>query len=424
MAFRAPLFFLTGLVWLLLSAAVGLALFLGIVLGHPLPSFLRLLHVHGALVGGVAQLILGALLAFIPALQMSGRNRPESHPILYVFINAGAFGMLMGFGVGEPKLVGASGIFVILTFLALSGDAIWYGRRSLVSPPLSLWFYGLAILALLVGLVAGESMAFRLISPARLEQIRLSHIHLNLLGFMTLTIIGTMHTLFPTILNARLHSARLAYLTFFLLPVGIVGLVAGFLLSQVWVQLASGLIVLAGVALYASNIVGTWLEAGRPSHVAAEHLLVATFFLILAVVGGLLVTVNHLSDPPAVPFGTLHLVAYTHLALIGFVFQTIVGALSHLLPILLAVRRVKSNKKRGPYLARLTALMERWRPIQVGTLSLGTMGLGLVAALVWQVPMTGLVVQATSWISAALLLVGIGVFAVKVALAVGSQPEP
>ena len=49
MRFRPSLFWLAGFLWLLLSSLAGLALFLGMILGKPLPPVLRLIHVHGAL---------------------------------------------------------------------------------------------------------------------------------------------------------------------------------------------------------------------------------------------------------------------------------------------------------------------------------------------------------------------------------------
>jgi hypothetical protein len=139
---------------------------------------------------------------------------------------------------------------------------------------------------------------------------------------------------------------------------------------------------------------------------------------------GILVSINFVWDPPGVPFGRLHLVAYAHLALIGFVLQTIFGALSHLLPVSLAVGRVPSNKKRGPYLATLTAIAERWRAVQVGTLTLGTIGLALVAALVWQYSLGSAVVQIASWTTAAFLFAGIGLFSAKVGLLLVHPPPP
>ena len=420
--FRPPLFLLTGFAWLMLSSLVGLFLFLSMARSIPLPPMLRLLHVHGALIGGVAQMILGAMLAFIPPLLMSGRDRSDSHPVLFTLINVGTIGVLIGFWLQRYTIVGVSGLFVLVAFLSLMSDALRQSRSSLMSPPLNLWFYGIALVALLAGLSMGLAMAFRLFPATFLGQGRLAHIHLNLLGFVTLTIIGTMHNLFPTVLNTRLHSPRLARLTFFILPSGVLGLVTGFLLSNIWVQIAAGAILFAGVLLYSYNIVRTWMDAGRPSIIAADHFLLATLFLVLVVPVGILVSMNFLSDPPGVPFGRLHLVAYTHLALIGFILQTIFGALSHLLPMSLALGRVPSNKKRGPYLATLTAIAERWRIVQVATLTLGTIGLTLVAALVWQYSLGSTVVQIVCWTTAALLFTGVGLFGAKVGLLLVQRP--
>jgi hypothetical protein len=420
--FRPPLFLLTGCAWLILSSLVGLFLFLSMTRGIPLPPMLRLLHVHGALVGGVAQMILGAMLAFLPPLLMSGRNQSDSYPLLFALINVGTIGMLIGFWQQHYTVVGVSGLLVLMAFLSLLSDAIRQSRRTLMSPPLTLWFYGIALVALLAGLSIGLAIAFRAFPVLLFGQGRLAHIHLNLLGFVTLAIVGTMHNLFPTVLNTRLHSPRLAHVTFFILPLAVVLLVTGFLLAKLWVQIGAGAILLAGVLLYSYNILRTWINAGRPSNIATDHFLLATLFLALTVPTGILVSVNSLWDPPGIPFGRLHLVAYTHLALIGFILQTIFGALSHMLPMSLAVGRVPSNKKRGPYLATLTGMAERWRIVQVSTLTLGTIGLPLVAALVWQYSLGSTIVQIASWTTAALLFAGVGLFSAKVGLLLVQRP--
>jgi hypothetical protein len=138
---------------------------------------------------------------------------------------------------------------------------------------------------------------------------------------------------------------------------------------------------------------------------------------------GMLVAVNALWDPPVVPFGALHLMAYTHLALLGFMLQTLMGAVSHFLPVTLAMSRTKSNKRRGPYLVELTTIIERWRAVQVGALSLGTMGLALVSALVWQFALTSVTVQAATWLSAGLVLLSLGLFTVKILHLFVRQPD-
>lgn len=421
--FRPPLFFVTALAWLLLSSLLGIGLLLGMTLGTPLPSSIRLIHVHGALLGGVAQMILGAMVAFIPPLLMTGRDKAESHPILYASINLGTIGILLGFGLQHRTVVGIAGFLIVFAFLSILGDALKQVRSSLISPPLNLWFYGVALLVLLVGLGVGEAMALRLIDPTGIGRARLAHIHLNLLGFVTLVIVGTMHNLFPTVLNAQVYSARIARLTFFLMPAGIAILIAGFLLTSLWTQIAAGGLLLIGSLLFAYNIARTWMAAGKPSDVAANHLLVGTMFLVLSIAAGTLVSVNYLWDPPKVPFGTLHLVAYTHLALIGFMLQTIFGALSHLLPISLAVRRVDSPKERGLYLSRLTAISERWGNAQVMTLSLGTLAIVVLAALVWQYPLGSFAVKLVTWVGIGLLVASLAIFSVKVGALLSARPH-
>ena len=422
--FRPPVFLLTGLAWLIASSLLGLILFLATIRGIALPPMLRLLHVHAALVGGVAQMILGAMLALVPPLLMTGRDRPNAHPVLFALMNGGTIGVLVGFWVQDYTIVGISGALIVVAFLSLATDALRQVRTSLVSPPLNLWFYGPAVLALLAGLGFGESMAFRTIPLPFLGQGRLAHIHLNLLGFATLSIIGTMHNLFPTVLNAGLYSPRLARLTYLILPVGILLLVTGFLLSNLWAQIGAGAVVLTAVVMYGYNMLRTWLGSGRPSSIASDHFLLATLFLLLVVLTGILVAINFLWDPSGVPFGRLHLVGYTHLALIGFILQTIFGALSYLLPIILAVSRVPSSKKRGPYLAQLTSIVERWRILQVGALTLGTTGLAVVAALVWNYNLHSTVVQVASWMTAGLLFAGIGIFGAKIGLLLIHHPSP
>ena len=115
--------------------------------------------------------------------------------------------------------------------------------------------------------------------------------------------------------------------------------------------------------------------------------------------------------------------AYTHMALIGFILQTIIGALSHLVPVTLTTYRISSPKKRGPYLTHLTGVLNRWRTIQVASLSLGTMGLAVLASLTWNVPLTSLYIQSSVWAAFGLLLAGLTIFTVKLVTVLWTDPE-
>lgn len=343
--------------------------------------------------------------------------------MLFSAINGGALGFMVGFAFHDAILIRIAGAFVILSFLSVLSDLLHPSRKDAAAPVMKSWWYGIGLTALLLGLGMGEVMAFRLLPHNLMPQGRLAHIHLTLLGFVTLMIIGAMHQLFPSMLHARLHSARLARLTVILVPTGLGLLLVGFLLGRLFIQIPAGVVVMSGLGIYAYNMVRTWQDAHRPRTAAADHLLQATFFLLATTVVGTLIAVNALSDPPAVPVGTLHLIAYTHLALLGFVLQTVMGGLSHFLPLTLATLRVKSNKRRTPYLTELHGLTERWRAIQVAAISLGTMGLSLDAALVWQFSLSSPAVQIVSWSSALSLLVGMGIFVGKVGVMLVRHPH-
>lgn len=419
---RPLTFLLTGFAWLVLASLVGLAILVGLVRGTPLPHWIRHAHVHAALVGGVAQMILGALLIFISPLLLTGRTQRESHPLLFLTINGSALGMVVGFGLHNYTVIGVSGLFVVASFLWIARDTWLQTRQSLNAPPLNLWYYALAGLALLGGLACGETMAFAWAQQS-FGYIRLAHIHLNLLGFITLAIVGTMHNLLPTVLNAPLSSPRLARIVLWLFPMGLAVLITGFMNSSVMIEMAGGGMLVLGALLYASNLFTTWLRSSHQGSAASDHLMVATFFLVLTLVLGVLVAANNLGAAPLMPFGSLHLVAYTHIALIGFILQTIVGALSHLVPVTLSVHRIQSQKKRGPYLEHLTGVINRWRIVQVASLSMGTMGLALLASLTWNVSLSSPYIQSTMWASCGLLLIGLTVFSVKLVTLLWTDPE-
>jgi hypothetical protein len=411
---------LAGFGWLTLSAILGLALLIGLVHGIPLPPWVRLIHVHGALVGGATQIILGGFLAMLAPPPHVGQPHQHSHFLPFLIINVGTFGMLMGFGFRHNLAVAASG-FIVLGAVAHMAWSIWtHARRCPPSP--NRWFYTAALLALFAGLACGESL---LLAPAQQSHgsIRLAHLHLGLLGFIIPVGIGAILDVLPAVLRTTASAFQYTRPALILIPMGMVLLLGGFLSASVRIEMAAGGLLFAGVALYAVSLFQTWTASDHEGNAAGDHLLIGTFFLFLTIILGVLLGINNLSSPPTMPYGTLHLIAYTHIALLGFVLQTIMGILSHILPTTLAAHRIQRDKNRAPYLDRLTTIMNRWRTIQIGGLSLGTMGLGVLAALAWNVPLTSMPIQAATWTCFALLLSSLLLFSVKLAMAVGQLPD-
>ena len=416
-SFRPLTFLITGFGWLLLSSLVGLASLIGLVHGTPLPAWLRLVHVHATLIGGILQLMIGGLLASLSATAQSDRPPSHSHPGLFIALNVATVGLLVGFGLGNMTIVGVAGIVVIGAVVSLASVA-W---QSFSQPIGSSWLYRFSLIALLSGLAIGVAMAFRFM-PEYYAHARLLHLHLILLGFVTMAMIGATHRLLPMVLNAELYSPRLARIVMVALPAGFAGLIGGFITSSLRLELAIGGLLVLSVGLYAYNLLRTWLRSGHPGNAASDHLMIATFFLVLMMIMGVLVGANYFPQSPMLPFGSLHLAAYTHMALIGFILQTVLGGLSYGVPEILATSRIASRKKQGPYRDQLAAIMDRWRAVQLIGLSFGTMGFGALAAMTWNVPLSSLSIQIATWVTVGLLLGSLTIFTAKLAWALGIRP--
>ncbi len=418
---QSPLTFLyIGLGWLILSSLLGLAILIGIVRGTPLTSALRLIHVHGALVGGILQILLAGVVMGERGHLSTGMRAP-SFVLMLILLNAGTIGLSAGFWFRDHRIVGGAGLLVLATVL-MSTPTVWQMIRQAGRSLLHRFYFGLSVLGLCVGIGVGVAIAFQWAQPWH-GHARLSHIHLTVFLFAILSLVGIVRVILPAILRVRLRSAPLDLLILTALLLGTAGLLIGFLLSSVSVQLVAGGVLLIGLGLNAYDLFRCWLDAGQPGNAWCDHLLVSMFFLLLTALLGIAVGINSLWYPPPLPYGTLHIVAYTHTAFIGFLLQGLFGGLSYFLPIWLAQMRVASNKKRPAYLETLIDIMNRWRALQTFSLSLGTLGLAVVATLTWTVPLGSSVIHLATWFSVGLLAVSFALFCAKVAHVSGCHPE-
>ncbi len=411
-------FLLAGWGWLLLTSLLGLATFWGIVRGAPLPSGLRLLHVHGVLVGGLLQLMTGLALT---AINLAGHEAKQpTHRLLFISMNLAALGLSAGAWWRDPSLTMGAGLLLAALFVPMARQMMRGLRTYSGWTPLSTFFFGLTLTGLFASLVLGELLA-GVWYPTWHGIIRLGHLHSGLFLFLTLATIGAIQLALPLLLHRGLGSPGLGQAVLLLLPACAAGLITGFVLSSVPIQLVAGGGLLLTLALGSINLLRTWNQAGQPGSAATDHLLTALCFLLIMTCIGMALGVNVLWTPPVMPYGTLHLVAYTHTAFLGFFLQAIVGGLSYALPALLAVQRVPSQKKRGAYRERLECIMNRWRVVQVSTVSFGTLGMVLVASLTWNLSLSSPWIHRGTWISLGLLLTHLTLVTVKITQAVSAQ---
>lgn len=178
-------------------AALAIVALTGFLLGLLLPGLLELppaAPLHLILALGVMPLILGAMTYFIPVLTRTGT--PEAKTFFPPLAALGA-GILAVFSLSL-----AYRLYPLAAALALAaiGGLLWWSRNraraTLGRPHPGLLWYQLALAALALGLAAITLAAFW---PEQWLPLKRLHLHLNLLGFVGLTALGTLRVLLPTV---------------------------------------------------------------------------------------------------------------------------------------------------------------------------------------------------------------------------------
>ncbi|MFI1169563.1 multicopper oxidase domain-containing protein [Streptomyces sp. NPDC020801] len=273
-------------------------------------------------------------------------------------VNLAVAGVILGVWTDLPVLTGTAAAGLITAVTAHLVVLVRLGRGALggrLAPIAD--FYRAAAGALVAAAVLGGLLGTGTAPVGLHSGLRLAHIHLALLGWIGLPVLGTLLMLWPTVLGVRMHDSttraarRLLALTGGGLAAAAAGLAAG--PGAVWrAAVVAGLAAYAGgVALAVRLFVVTVRRGRRPVSAAAAWTLAASAaWLAIAVTADLVLFATH--TPAAAQNGVDTLVP---LLLLGFVAQVLVGALTYLLPIVLS----GGPKER----AGLRAVLERaWAP--------------------------------------------------------------
>lgn len=325
-------------------------------------SLLPAVHIHLALAVGAMPLIFGAMLHFIPVLTRGVGAGKTSQLLPFAALGAGALAV-SAFVRGDLIslwLPGAAGTGLAAA-VALAGWAVRRGKAMLGKPHPGLHWYVAALACLAFALLAVAAMA---LWPEQRLALKRFHLHLNLLGFIGLTAVGTVQVLLPT------ATGRFDPLAAMRLKRGLPWALAGTLATAAgaawwpplaWVGLAAWLAVLFPLGR-------DWFAAYR-RELLAFHGAVPS--LGLAVLGfGLSLLAGGLQGGGAVTAaGT------GHLFVLGFLFPLVTGAAGQLLPLWL--RPGRQDEWHDKARARLT----RWAGVR-GLLFL-TGGLLVLLGAVW-----------------------------------------
>jgi hypothetical protein len=151
---------------------------------------------HGALALGVMPLILGAIAYFVPVLTRSGAPPRPVRLAPFLALGGGLLAVLAITGLvprwGGIAFAAAAGLAAVAAVLQWT---ILRGRMALGRPHPGLAWYATACGFLMAGLLAALGMAAW---PEHYATLRLFHLHLNTLGFVGITAIGTLQVLLPT----------------------------------------------------------------------------------------------------------------------------------------------------------------------------------------------------------------------------------
>lgn len=323
--------------------SVWMVLLVLVVLIHPWLPQSRWLIVHMVTLGLVTTSILVWGQHFTEAL-LKTRLGPESRPqqvwrirLLTIGVLATIAGMLPTW----PWLVAAGA-------LAVAATLVWYALslgsqlRAALAPRFAVVVrtYQGAALLLPVGAVLGAVMAF---SPGEPWQGRLllAHQVINVLGFVGITVAGTLLTLWPTVLRTRLDPAQAARAAR-----GLFGMGAGVLLGVFGALLGSGLLGGIAMLLYLASWlwVGALLVRLAVQSARQGHRVPVPLFPVLSIGAGIMwftlalvgLAMMWLISAEGLLGASLLAVDVQRLTapfVAGFVLQVLLGAMSHLLPV-------------------------------------------------------------------------------------------
>lgn len=256
---------------------------------------------------------------------------PQWHLVAKLTVlNAAVLSTLAGVAFSVASLAGIGGTGVALVAVAHGADLATMKRSALSARfDYLVRFYLAAAAALLAGSAVGAAMALG--AAQWYARLWSSHVHLLLYGWIGLTVLGTLFTLWPTTIRAKIspRSVAMARRALPTLTAGLLILVVGLLAGSWWLAAAGLCSYGAGVVL---SIVGLWPVRSFTGP-AAWMLVGATTWLGIAVaveVVGLALGRSVDVLPALVENTVLPLLA------VGFVAQVLLGAFSQLLPILVA----------------------------------------------------------------------------------------
>lgn len=235
-------------------------------------------------------------------------------------------------------MVGIVGGIYPLTLLGSTGVGLmvaWHGLNLLLQLRGALparfdstvRFYIAAAWLLPVGATFGALLARSSMTTDLYNRLLLGHETVNVLGFVGLTVVGTLMTLWPTMLRTKMHPSAVK-----LSHIGLWGMVAGVTVTTLAALLnlrtlaSAGLVIYTLALLVIAVLTVKTCAVKKPSDYPTLSVAAGFAWLIVGTAWvALLVFTTDFTD--------LHLRTVTPVFVAGFLLQVLLGAMSYLLPV-------------------------------------------------------------------------------------------
>lgn len=343
----------------------------------PVPQWLAL---HLLVLGAATNAVFVWSRHFAQALLHARLGSQTPAHVRLAVLNAGVVCVLSGVALPLTPLAIAGAVLVAGAVVAHTAGLLVMARGATLPGRLrvTVRFYIAGGLALSVGAALGAVLAAHAArSDPWQRAVVLMHAHLNLLGWLGLSVIGTQFMLWPAVLRTRMadHAPAVARRVLTGASAGLAAAVTGLLLSPAlgpmhWLA-AAGMALYTAAAAYALTPAARQLRAKRPRTACAWALLLGNAWLIAALaldVAGLargLAAADRLLDRVLLPLLGL-----------GVLAQILTGALGFLLPV--TVGGGPSGNR------RMTAVLDYGWPARAALGNTGVLILAATGDPVWR----------------------------------------
>lgn len=166
--------------------------------------------------------------------------------------------------------------------------------------------------------------------------------HIMALGWGTMMILGASHQLVPVLIEGKLYSNTLAYLSFFCAGIGIPLLVIGFYQFDFgWPTQTGAILINVAILFYLVNIAISMAKS-KNENVHAVFVFTGTLWLLITTIVGLFLVYNfthNILSGDSLSYLPLH----AHLGIVGWFLLLVIGVGSRLIPLFLISKY--ENKK-------------------------------------------------------------------------------